>query len=396
MKDGNPSLVDTLKRQVTAVIQSRGPDRPAFAGLLRMLAITYEIAVRLRARYYRHRRPRGRQLACRVVSIGNLSAGGTGKTPLCIYLARVIHDAGHRVAILSRGYHGAAERTGTLIEPAEASAADAGRAGDEPVLMARLLHPRSIPVYTGRNRLASGRKALARFNPDVILLDDGFQHQQLDRDIDVVLLDAEAPLGNGYLLPRGPLREPPSALARADILVLTRCPSTPGGKSPADVRRQLYADLPGLAAKPLFACRHRPVGREHVEVHSADRFRSGPLDLATLKHLPVLAFSGIARNDTFRRTLMDLGADLRRWIAFDDHYRYRADDLESLARAGRRVAARALVTTDKDRVRIQDDWIQGLPLLVIGVSIDFAPEHGAFERHVLAKLGMDGHREKSV
>ncbi len=385
--------VERLKQRVTDVIQSRGPERIGLAFLLRFLAALYEAGVRLRTHYYRCLHPRGRQLACRVVSIGNLSAGGTGKTPLCIHLACVMHDAGYRVAIVSRGYRGAAEKTGMVIEPEGALAADAGEAGDEPVLMARLLHSRSIPVYVGRDRLASGRKALARFKPDVILLDDGFQHQRLARDLDIVLLDGKAPLGNGYLLPRGPLREPPSALDRAGILVLTRCSAAPEGKPPADMSRKLQAACPGLAGKPQFACRHRPVGRERFDRHPTDGPQSRPLDVETLKHLPVLAFSGIARNDTFRQTLIDLGADLRGWMAFDDHYRYRAGDLDRLAHEGRRAECRALVTTDKDRVRIQDDWIRGLPLLVIGVTVEFDQDRDAFERHVFAQLGMDHPRE---
>ena len=396
MKDGTLNPVDRLKRQVTDVIQSRGTDRVCLAALLRILAVPYEIGVRLRAWYYRHRRSSDRQLACRVVSIGNLSAGGTGKTPLCIYLARVLHDAGYRVAILSRGYRSVAESAGTLIEPALASASDADLAGDEPVLMARLLQPRAIPVYTGRDRLASGRKALARFKPDVILMDDGFQHQRLARDIDVVLLDGEKPLGNGHLLPRGPLREPPSALERADILVLTRCPSTPDGTLSVDGGRQLHAAWPGLVAKPLFGCRHRPVGRERLDNPSTEGSRSAPLNLEMLRQMLVLAFSGIARNDTFRQTLVDLGADLRGWFAFDDHYRYRAGDLQSLTREGRRAGARVLVTTDKDRVRIEDDWIKELPLWVIGVSLDFAQDRAAFERHVFAILGMNNPREERL
>ena len=281
-----------------------------------------------------------------------------------------------------------------MIAPAGASAADAHQVGDEPALMARLLIPRSIPVFVGRDRLASGRRALARFKPDVMLLDDGFQHQRLPRDLDIVILDAKAPLGNGYLLPRGPLREPPSALDRADILVLTRCPANAAGKPAANAGRHLMQTVPGLVAKPLYACRHRPVARERIECHPSDGPRSRPLDLATLTNLPVLAFSGIARNGAFRQTLIDLGADLRGWMSFRDHYRYRTEDLVRLARQGRRIGAHALVTTDKDRVRINADWVRELPLLVIGVAIDFADDRDAFERLVFEKLALEKLREK--
>jgi tetraacyldisaccharide 4'-kinase len=318
--------------------------------------------------------------------------GGTGKTPLCIYLARLIHDAGCRVAIISRGYRGGAEKTGAVIESGPATFSKARWVGDEPALMARLLAPRPIPILVGRDRIASGRRALARFQPEVVLLDDGFQHHRLARDLDIVLLDGENPLGNGHLLPRGPLREPPSALARADILVLTRCPPEAAGKQAAAARRRRVWTKNGLAAKPLFASQHRPVARERLVPCPTGGPRSRPLDLAMLKDLPVLAFAGIARSETFRRTVIDLGADLRGWLSFRDHHPYRADDLDGMAREGRKRGAVALVTTDKDRLRIHDPWIRKLPLLVIGVRIDFGDASDAFQRRVFQKLALGDHR----
>ncbi|MBL0715844.1 MAG: tetraacyldisaccharide 4'-kinase [Desulfosarcina sp.] len=387
---------DRLVRLISGIIYARENDRPLACACLRTAAILYEAAVRVRARYYLGRRRHPDKLPCRVVSIGNLALGGTGKTPLCIYLAGLIHDAGYRVAIVSRGYKGQAEKTGALIEPGPLSAPAAHRVGDEPALMARLLAPRSIPIFVGRDRLASGRRALTQFQPDVILLDDGFQHHRLARDLDIVLLDGGDPLGNGYLLPRGPLREPPAALARADILILTRCQRKPGGRLMADAATVLVQAVPGLKAKPIFSSRHRPVARECLTAGTSAGPRSGRLDLAALKGLPVLAFAGIARNKAFRETVAGLGADIRGWSAFRDHYRYCADDLALLTHAGLKRGVRALVTTDKDRIRIRDEWIRELPLMVVGVRMDFHDDTDAFQSLIFEKLHLDARREMTT
>ncbi len=393
-KASNTSPFDRLARLVTDQIHDRGPGRPILGAALSLASACFSVLVHLRSRYYDRRGPQLKKLPCRVVSIGNLSLGGTGKTPLCVYLACRIHDAGYRVAIISRGYRSGAEKTGAVVDAGWPLFNAARRVGDEPALMAQMLRKRGIPVLVGRDRISSGQFAWAHYRPDVIIMDDGFQHRCLARDLDIVLLDAVTPLGNGYLLPRGPLREPPSALDRANILVLTRVPSTAAGEPVVNAGRHLVETVSGLAAKPLYTCRHRPVGRERLDTHLSGGPRSRPLDLETLANLPVLAFSGIAHNDTFRQTLIELGGDIRGWVPFRDHYRYRMDDLAGLIREGRRKGARALVTTDKDRVRIHDDWVQELPLLVIGVTIDFTDHRGAFDRSVFEKLNLNTSREK--
>ena len=377
------------------VIYDRGRPRPFLAAGLRTAALVYEKALRWRAWYDRHHRRLPVRLPCRVISVGNLTLGGTGKTPFCLYLAKLLHDAGCRVAIVSRGYRSTAERTGAVIEPDRPGALCAQRYGDEPVLMARRLAPRSIPILVGGDRVASGRQALMRFQPDVLLLDDGFQHRRLARDLDIVLLDGTKPIGNGYLLPRGPLREPTSALSRAHILIMTRCPPHMDGDPAAGPGRRLAAVLPALVGKPVFASRHRAVGREWVAVGSSSGPRSEPLNLTDLKGRPVLGFAGIARNEIFRQTLTKLGADVRAWSAFRDHHRYRAADLAYLTHTGQQAGAVALVTTDKDRVRIPDGWIRQLPLMVVGVRIEFNDDAEAFERLVFDKLRLIDHREVS-
>ena len=394
IEDENERSLDRLMRLMTDVIYARSPARPLMGAGLRAAAVLFEVVVRLRSRYFRHRRLHRSGLSCQVISIGNLALGGTGKTPLCIYLACLIREAGYRVAILSRGYRGHAEKTGAVVEAGSSIFAAASQVGDEPALMAYLLRPLGIPVLVGRDRLASGRRALEQFRPDVILLDDGFQHQRLSRNLDIVLLDGQKPLGNGYLLPRGPLREPPSALARADMLVYTRCATGLAGRPATDEDRHLIRRIPALATKPRLACRHRPVARGRLAVYPAGREPASIFDLAMLKALPVLAFAGLARNETFRQTLTDLEADLRGWLEFSDHHRYRPEDLKRIEREGRLKGVRALVTTDKDRVRIHENWICTLPLLVVGVTIDFGDQRGLFRQHICDRLDLPANREQ--
>ncbi len=382
------SPVGRLTRLVTDQIHDRGAGRSILGAALCPAAAFFSVLVHLRSRYYDRRGPHLEKLPCRVISIGNLTLGGTGKTPLCIYLAGMLHDAGYRVAIISRGYRGGAEKTGGVVDTRLPAFVAASRFGDEPTLMSHLLRACAIPVLVGRDRLASGRRAWARFRPDVIIMDDGFQHRRLARDLDIVLLDGENPLGNGFMLPRGPLREPPSALARADILVFTRCPAAANGNLSTDAGRRLAVTTPRLAS------RHRPVIREALAVRAPAAVPSRPPDLKGLKDLPVLAFAGIARNDTFRRTLVALGADIRGWYDFPDHHCYGPEDLERMGREWHQRGAQALVTTDKDRIRIHADWVIHMPLLAVGVAIDFQSDRGALQRLVFEKLNLKNSRGK--
>jgi tetraacyldisaccharide 4'-kinase len=385
--------INRLAGVVNEVIHAPDAGRPIVGACLRIAAFFFEAAVRWRSQYYRRQWQRIKKLSCRVVSVGNLTIGGTGKTPLSIYLARLIHDTGHRVAIISRGYRGGAEKTGAVVESGASPFLNARRFGDEATLMARLLAPRPIPILVGRNRIASGRRALADFQPEVILLDDGFQHYRLARDLDIVLLDCQQPLGNGYLLPRGPLREPPSALGRADILVRTRCPPKVHGISAASAGCRLGRITAEIDVKPLFASQHRLVARERLECCSSNGPRSRVFDLKILRGLPVLAFAGIARSDAFRQTVVDLGAELRGWYSFRDHHPFQADDIDAIVNEGCQKGVAALVTTDKDRIRIHDDWIRKLPLLVIGVEIDFGNDTEAFRQLVFNRLDLNNHRK---
>ena len=179
----------------------------AVASALRLLSLPYGAAVALRNHLYDRELLRTAKLPCPVVSVGNLTVGGTGKTPTVILLAALLKEHGHRPAVLSRGYGGHAKASVNVVSDGNRILLGWREAGDEPVLIAGALP--GVPVLTGPKRFLTGRAAVERFGADVLILDDAFQHRSLFRDIDIVLIDAARPFGNGFLLPRGPLREPP-------------------------------------------------------------------------------------------------------------------------------------------------------------------------------------------
>jgi tetraacyldisaccharide 4'-kinase len=286
-----------------------------------------------------------------VVAVGNLTLGGTGKTPLVELLARRLGHRGRRVAILSRGYG----RRGTadlIVSDGQRLLATAADAGDEPYLLARRLP--GVPVLVGRDRARAGATALARFRPDVLLLDDGFQQRRLRTDLAIVCLDARAPWGERGLFPRGTLREPPAALGRAHLLVLTHADAA---ADPAALEARLRRHAPAA-----------PIAHATYEVEAVeDVATGGRLAVEALRTRPALAFAGIAAPDNFRRTLVALGVAPRELVTFPDHHGYTADDVAALEARARAAGAEALVTTEKDAVRLPG--LRQLPIWVVRVRL---------------------------
>ena len=233
---------------------------------------------------------RTKKLPAPVVSVGNLTVGGTGKTPVVACLARLWQDRGRRVAILSRGY-GGQSRGVTCISDGQNTYKKPPEVGEEPYWLARTLP--GVAVYTGACRYAAGLAAWEEFQPDLFLLDDGFQHFQLHRDLDLVLLDAASPFGNGYLLPRGPLREPLAALAAAQSLILTRF-------DPERHQAQLAAIRRAFPDKTVLTATIAPV---RVTAYPGGEAEAP----AALRHRALVAFAGLARPEVFAATLAGAG-----------------------------------------------------------------------------------------
>jgi tetraacyldisaccharide 4'-kinase len=326
-----------------------------------------------------------RQLPCVVISIGNITVGGTGKTPMTIYVANLITSLGYRVAILSRGYKGHAEKTGGIVTDGKTLLMSPVEAGDEPYMMAGVL--KGVPILVGRNRYEAGNRALSVLSPNVILLDDGFQHLKLARDIDLVLVDHSRPFGNGHLLPRGPLREPVSALKRADIILETRCD---GSKKPGV---ELAKTMQRLSLKtPVFQSGHELHIAQVIPGLRTSLADSGSLGqshyLSILKGKRVVAFSGLANNRNFHRTLIEIGCDLAGVKEFPDHYWYRESDLGIVQQSAIERQAELILTTEKDVVRIPNGIQWPLDLVVIGITPCFGNQTDALKNDIRSRLLM--------
>jgi tetraacyldisaccharide 4'-kinase len=334
-----------------------------FAGL-------YERAVQTRLGLYRRRLMRAQELGCPVVSIGNLTVGGTGKTPVAEMLARELQKRGRRVAILSRGYKSVprpfVQRLRNrlfkhldlfpprIVSDGKSVLLDSRRAGDEPHMLAKNLP--GVCVLVDKDRVKSGLHALRHFDSDLLLLDDGLQYQRLRHRIDVVLVDRQAPFGNEHLLPRGTLREPPANLRRASYIIVTKCGPEPDTKLLERLRR-----LNRTAA--IIECNHAP--RHWEDIKTGDKF---PLDHLRGRH--VGAMSGIARPESFEEGVRELGAVVEITKAFADHHRFTKKEILRFLEWCDRRSLDALVTTEKDAVRFPDIDQPPVPMLFLRVEIE--------------------------
>ena len=359
-----------LRSRVTEIM-TRADTYPlcSLATLLWWISLLYGGLVRLRRRLYARGTLTSYRLPCPVISVGNLTIGGTGKTPMTIHLVEAILKLGYRPAILSRGYKGLGEKGGAVVSDGHCLFCSARQAGDEPYLMAALLP--SVPVVVGRNRYRIGLEAIQRFRPDLIVLDDAYQHLQLKRDLNLLLLDAQHPFGNNHLLPRGTLREPPAFLQSADAVVLTR-----SGQVPPENRESL---IRWAAPRPVFASDHQPVIRMVLKAgQPAGALQTGPEGGLDLKNSRVFAFAGLGRNDAFFNSLGRLGTGVQGTMGFADHHCYADSDLRQVIQLAPQTGATCLITTDKDFVRLPPGTRLPLDLIVMGVRMNFGKQQMAW------------------
>jgi tetraacyldisaccharide 4'-kinase len=294
----------------------------------------YGVGVSIRTRLYANGWRKQKRLKAAVISVGNLSVGGTGKTPLVIWLAEKLLAQGQRVAILTRGYRGA------------------GGSSDEVELMRSRLQNRVV-FGVGKNRHAEGQRIESRQAIDIFLLDDGFQHLELARDLDIVLMDASRQMCGQPLLPAGPMREPISAVARADVIVFTRTENAPG----ANEAIQCFWEL------PIFAASTSLLGFRYLGTE-------GPLQaVADLGTGPFFSFCGIGNPEAFE-------SDLQRWgimpvghMFFPDHHRYTLENVQAIEQAALRLGANSLLTTEKDFWNLKDVGFSILPVFVSVIDL---------------------------
>jgi tetraacyldisaccharide 4'-kinase len=312
---------------------------PLVRVLLWPLSVIYGAVVRMKSALYDHGLLRQKRLKGAVVSVGNITVGGTGKTPMVIWLAEKFLAEGKRVAILSRGYHGSSG------------------ASDEVELMRSRLQNR-VAFGVGKDRFAEGRRLEEVQAIDIFLLDDGFQHRQLARDVDIVLIDSSKPLGKQSVLPAGTLREPVSTSDRADLVVFTRSENAPGTRETIQKLRNL----------PVFSASIRLLGFRRLGAgcrsYHVDEIGRGPF----------FAFCGIGNPDAFFRDLRNWTVPLAGHLTFGDHHRYTDSDVNKLRLAAQKNAAKALVTTEKDEQNLAGLSFEDLPVYVAVIDLDIAPE----------------------
>lgn len=289
--------------------------------LLLPLSFLYTIIHQTRLTFYSLGILKVKKLPCRVISIGNITVGGTGKTPMAIAVARTLIDKGKKVAVLSRGYKG--EKSGS----------------DEVLLISKRLG--NIPVITGGNRYLSGSYAIDKYQVDTILLDDGFQHVQLKRDLDILLIDSTNPFGNGFTLPAGILREPLRNIKRADAIVLTRTDQA------MDIHKVINRIKTLNPSAPIFKARHRPAG--------VVRLFDGRIEgVELVKDKKILIFSGIGNPEAFSFSLKELGAKIIEVMDYPDHYFYDERDIIGIERKAKDLSTEIIITTEKDATKLSD------------------------------------------
>ena len=329
----------------------------------------FQVAVKIRRWLYNFRILRDKTLGVQVIAIGNLTVGGTGKTPVVEKFARELRDAGRNVAILSRGYRSKPAPLHTrllnkillredqtpprVVSDGKSLLLDSEMAGDEPYMLASNL--KDVVVLVDKDRVKSGRYAIQKFGCDTLLLDDGFQYWDLrGRRHDVVLIDRQQPFGNEHLLPRGTLREPPSHLARAHTIFITKS----DGKT-AELRERI-ASLNSTAA--VIECIHQPLYFEDVFTGE----RKG-LDLLTGKK--VASLSGIAQPESFEQSLVKLGGELVYSKRFADHHRFTQQEILNAINRAKKRQAEIIVTTQKDAVRFPKIDRRDVPFYFMRVEI---------------------------
>lgn len=325
------------------------------------LSIIYSTVMRARAELYRRGVFRTHRAGAPVVSVGNITTGGTGKTPLVAWLARRLAAENRKVCVLSRGYGRADERRRVLVSDGERILADAREGGDEPLLLAESLRGEAA-VVSDADRVSAARWARKNLGADAFILDDGFQHLRLARSLDIVTVDATSPWGGNRVLPAGRLREPVSGLARAGCVVITRA--------------DLAEDIEAVRAEVVRACegrslvltsRMRTRGVRPLERHGRVE------DEAHASGQTVAAFCAVGNPRAFFEQLRRDGRELTFARSFTDHHYFTQDDIDELSREAEKCGARALLTTTKDAVKLRGLTFS-IPCYVVEVELELEDE----------------------
>ncbi len=375
--------LNTFEHYTIDVIFGRreGMRATVFAGFLQGLSYLFSGIAQSRLWLYRKRIFHDQPLGCLVVVVGNLTVGGTGKTPVVEKFARALRDRGRRVAILSRGYRSKAppvwkkwwyavshteEPPPRIVSDGERVLLDSEQAGDEPYMLARNLP--GVFVIVDKNRVKAGAYAIKKFGCDTLVLDDGFQYLPLKGRLNLLLVDKTNPFGNGHLLPRGILREPIKHLKRASYVFLTKS----DGERDVELEELIQKHNPGV---DIIECAHRP---QYLQRFGTDERQ--PLEW--LNGRKVGAFSGIAVPESFEKFLRDLGGQIAFTRRFLDHYRFTSEDFVEIFTEGIEQKVEFIVTTEKDSVRLPDGLPCAVPIYYLRLEIDIIRGAADFDEAV--------------
>ena len=359
---------------------AHAPERPWYAfillGLLRGLSYVYGFGARVNLWMYEAGILSRRKLDCCVISIGNITVGGTGKTPTAQRVAMMVKNMGYRVVILNRGYRSHWDKPLGVVSDGKKIFMTSYEAGDEAYLMAKMMP--GIPVVIGKNRDVTGSYTVDKLHAEVIIMDDGYQHWQLNRDLDIVLVDTLNLFGNGNLLPRGILREPLSHLNRADMFLFTK-----SDQSSQLTRTSLAENIRQYNTEaPIVESIHHP--KEFVEI--ADWYKGiqqNPLPLEELKGKRVMVFSAIGNPSSFEQNVSGCDLDIVEAIRYPDHHDYGMLEMQYIAERASTLKADALITTGKDAVKIPTEFIyfnRDIPLYVMNMDIMITRNEEIFDR----------------
>jgi len=364
--------IEQLETYLLDVIERRreGKTETLLRGILRTLSWIFTIIVQIRLWLYRHRIIRANTLGCQVISVGNLTVGGTGKTPVVEVFARNLLQQGRKVAILSRGYKskelpflqkmtqrittGKIEAPPRVVSDGKRLLLDSDTAGDEPYMLASNLP--DVAVVVDKDRVKAGKYAIKELGCDTLILDDGFQYLKLGHRLDIALVDQTNPFGGGHLLPRGLLREPMRNIKRAGFIFITKCAE---GGAP-ELKEQLRRMNPHAE---ISECRHAAKYLKNV-------FGETMYDLDRLKGMKIAAVSGIAVPESFENALRDFGAEIVYTRRFTDHHRFSQQEIINTINQSIKHGADAILTTEKDAVRFPFVDRLDIPILFMRVEIE--------------------------
>lgn len=366
-----------------------GPDTP-FSGwlllvFLRLVSYLYKFAVQTKLSLFNWGILRKVKLPAYVISVGNLTVGGTGKTPTAQKIAEIMSNRGYRVVILNRGYRSHWDKNIGVVSDGKQISMTAYEAGDEAYLMAKTLP--NIPVIIGKNRAVTGKYAVEHFQAEVIVMDDGYQHWRLARDLDIVLVDTITMFGNGNVLPRGILREPLKNLNRADLFIFTK--TNQSSAMNKILLRETIARYNNQA--PIAESIHKP--QNFVEIGEWYNNAGRQIALESLQGKKVIVFSAIGNPVSFEQTVVSMGVTLLEAVRYPDHHDYGMSEMQYISDRAKELNAVAVITTTKDAVKIPTEFIYAdreMPLYVLNMEIEITDNYENIEKIISQDMTKEG------